>query len=236
MLSSHNSSSFHVEVVVPAKVPEKERPAFEQAMVAFLFGHDRIRSELEPALKARGVDIKRLASLSGPEPLGVCPVPGALEFIPTPRLAKLALEKGISLTDGGRIHLSFNYEKYAHRASTEKALEVNLGLPDAFAKEDSISEDDVSGVTRALFGDCQLAQRAQAYLLAHGVDLVEIAATHKAELRNGMIPPTTRVRPEVAQILQAHGFNTDTIGQLKVKGNITALVKDDAAWSKTTCC
>ncbi len=215
MQVSHDSASFHVEVVVPALVPEKERATFERAMVAFLFGHDRVRPELEPALKARGVDIKRLASLSGPEPLGVCPSPGALEFVPSPRLAKVASDKGINLTNGGKVNLTFNYDKYAHKASTEKALEINLSLPGSFAKAGSVSDDDVNDVSRALFGDCQLSQRAQNYLLAHGVDLVEIAATHKAELRNGMLPPTTRVRPEVAQILGSQGFNTDIIGQLK---------------------
>lgn len=229
---------------MPVRVPEEERERFESAMIDFLFGYDRLRPDLEEAVSKRGVDTKRLASLCAPEPLGVCPTPGAREFIPPPALTRLAAERGFTFTRGGRVFVHFNYEHHAEgRAAPEQTLEVNLGLPPGFVGAEEARSDVVGEVTRALFGDCQLPARAQDYLRAHGVDVVELATESRAGPGEA-VPPTTRVRPGVEQVLNELGFRIDRHGQFAVNSirDLARLSKagDDpwtkTIWSKTTCC
>jgi hypothetical protein len=239
------ANAIEVQVVVPAKVKEADREKFEAVMLDFLFGHDRIRPELSAALEKHGVCVNTLAKLSEPETLGVCPTPDTLEFVPGPNMMSLAKRNGLDLTAGGRVFVTFDYEARAAGAS-DNVLYVNLGLPSAFAKEGAtIQKDTLGEVTRALFGDCQLSARAQDYLRAHGVDLVEFAADNKALLDGGQIPVTSRVRPETAKVLDELGINTDRLGQIEVgsihdiRDSIGSLADDPwtkTVWSRTTCC
>lgn len=244
-MSSNNS--IEVEIVVPAAVKVDDRERFEALMVEFLFGHDRVRPELEEPLKRRGVDLKRLASLSEGQSLGVCPTPGAHEFIPTPELARWGGRHGVDFTGGGRVYVTFDYEKGRATSGEDRTLRINLGLPPALEK---LAQGDavevLGGVTRALFGDCDLSAPAQDYLRAFGIDLVDFAAQNAKLLDGGRMPATTRVRPAVAELLNASGFSVDRIGSIEVdairglSGRVGALADADpwtkAIWSKATCC
>ncbi|GAA1030060.1 hypothetical protein GCM10009557_20770 [Virgisporangium ochraceum] len=121
----------HVEVLVPVDVPEAERAKFEQAMVSFMFGADRVREELRADLAAAGVDFNHLATLSQHPRIGVCPSPGALEFLPSDHLVDVCKRNGIDLTAGGSVTVSFDYTAYGDNHRATDSLEVNLALPGA---------------------------------------------------------------------------------------------------------
>lgn len=239
------SNTIEIEIEVPVEVAQEDRPAFESAMTEFLFGKDRVRPELHEALIKEGIDIKRLATLSEGEPLSVCPTPGALEFRPTPALAAWGRKHGIGFTQGGRLMIAFNYDAAPKsEGSDARTLRVNLGLPDAIPRDDSEALGDA---TRALFGDCALSPRAQEYLLAHGVDLVEFSGRYAERLEGGAIPSTTRVSAAAAATLARHGFDTDRIGRIRVdsirgmRPDLAEMSRIDdpwtkTVWSKTTCC
>lgn len=237
--------TIEIEIDVPVEVAKEDRAEFESAMIEFLFGKDRVRPELHEALIREGIDIKRLATLSEGEPLSVCPTPGALEFRPTQALAAWGRKHGVGFTQGGRLMIAFNYDPAPKRRDSDaRTLRVNLGLPDAVPKDDAEALGDV---TRALFGDCALSPRAQDYLLAHGVDLVEFSGRYAERLDGGAMPATTRVSPRAAATLARHGFDTDRIGRIQVdsirgmRPDLAEMSRIDdpwtkTVWSKTTCC
>lgn len=237
------SSTIVIEVLIPGEIPEDRRAKFESAVLQFLFGADRLRPELAEAVREHGADPNHLAFLSAREKIGVCPDPDAHEFIPGPILSRLAAERGLSFTRGGSVCIEFSYDsKFRHAPNT---LTVNLRLAPGLATE--ITREATAELVGSLFGDCQLSVRAQEYLRAHGIDLVELAAEHHKVLRMGHLPPTTRVRPEVAALLNEHGFNVDQFGRLEVS-TIDDLRETDMLdeagmpqgprmqWTKTTCC
>lgn len=220
-----------VEVLLPLDVDEAERAEFEQAMVSFMFGSDRIRPELREDLQAAGIDFNQLAALSRKPDIGVCPSPGATEFIPTQHLVQVCREHGIPLTEGGTVHLAFRYGQ----SSPGDTLQVRLGLPGALGRA-AEDDDTAADVVRALFGDCQLAEPAQAYLRAHGVDVTEVAARNVERLGGPEVPFTSRVSPRVHDYLNRRGFNVDQFGRFDVTGVLDPGDRIGIAWTKTTCC
>jgi hypothetical protein len=230
-----------IEVLVPVSIPDQERARFEQAMVAFIFGADRVRPELREDLAAAGVDFNHLAALSQNPRIGVCPSPGALEFIPSDHLVEVCKRHGIDLTSGGSVLVGFTYDAYTDSPAPSDQLEVNLKLPGAVRLEAADASDLTADIVRALFGDCQLAATAQAYLRAHGVDLTEVAARNVDRLGGSEVPFTTRVNPDVHRYLSERGFNIDQFGRFGVNsidqiGDQIGTLPDGLAWSKTTCC
>ena len=224
-----------LEVRVPIAVDEGKRAKFEDAMTNFILGHDRIRPELHDALVERGVDIKRLNELSTPEKLGVCRSKDAMEFIPTPELVGIGNRAGIDFRAGGKLNIEFDYSN--SNASSTDVLEMKLQLPSSI---EGVASGQVGNIMRSLFGDCHLSVRAQDYLLAHGIDIADLAAQNIASLGNGSVPPTARVDKSVADTLDQFGLNTARLGKIQV----TAMAGDEAplnanppmAWRKTTCC
>lgn len=235
----NNSNQIIVEVKVPVKIAPEDRCEFERAITTFMFGYDRVRPELHAALKKHGVDINQLASLSAPENISVCPTPNALEFIPSEQLIKIGKKHGTDFTKGGELMVSFDYDAVGECEFTGETLDLRLGLPDGFK---DISDDEIGNITRVLFGDCQLAKKAQDYLRTHGVDLVEIAAEKSMALQDGKVPPTSRVRPEVAETLDRFGLNTDRLGQINIGSSedlntlMEGIGDPRVMWKKTTCC
>lgn len=209
-MKNHESYSIVVEALIPFEVPPEQRHDFETAVVEFLTGRDRLRPELAAAVQKRGVDVKQLAKLTMPRLMGLCPTPGALEFVPGPELAKIAHRQGLSFTSGGKLGIEFKYAPDAK--APHDALRINLRIPSELAKH--LTGTAAGEIVTALFGDCELPQAVQDYLAAHGVDLNEII---RAEWKHAeKIPPTTRVSPETAARLKKHGFNTEQYGQIKV--------------------
>ena len=223
-----------IQVQVPVDVPDNEKTAFEDAVTSFIFGYDRLRPEIEAALKYQGIDVNTLARLSEPERLGVCPTPGALEFVPGGELMELTKKAGINLTNGGAIHVAFNYDAYAGKKYDGESLELLIELPDALG---DVTDEDVGIVTQAFFGNCQLSRRAQDYLRAHNVDLVEVAAT-AMKGSQGSKPVTVRVRRDVERTLAKFGLNADQSGRLTVSTSKDQSILGDETimWKKTTCC
>ena len=233
---SRTANVIQVEVLVPVAVPDDERARFEQAMVLFVFGPDRVRPELREDLAASGVDFNQLAELSQSPRLGICPSPGALEFVPSSSLVEVCRRHGIDLTTGGSVVVSFDYDAYTSGRPPADQLEITLDLPGG-VRDDVTSQDATADVVRALFGDCQLAAPAQAYLRAHGVDLTEVAARNVDRLGGADVPFTSRVSPEVHAYLAERGFALDQFGQFGVRSvGERATVRARSAWSKTTCC
>ncbi|WP_042389787.1 hypothetical protein [Streptacidiphilus melanogenes] len=222
-------------VYVPVNIPDDQRSTFEQKVGDFLFGSDRVRPELREDLEAAGVDFNHLALLSQKPAIGLCPSPGALEFVPSERVAEVCKRHGIDLTSGGSVQVGFKYNVYDNdRKAPADALEIMLKLPRAVYQEASDSAELVADVVQALFGDCQLAAPAQAYLRAHGIDLTEIAARNVDRLGGADVPFTSRVSPEVHSYLSERGFNLDQMGRFDV--NAVAVVNAGVTWTKATCC
>ena len=239
-MKTSNATNLQVTIQVPVEVEEPERAAFERALVEFLFGRDHIRAELAGPLAERGVDVNQVARLADGQALGVCPTPDALEFVPSERVARAAREYGVDLTSGGRVFLSFDYDSAKGEGSGD-ALRIELGLSGGFAGR--VDDEFTRDVVHALFGDCQLSPQAQDYLRAHGVDLSEVASENADLLRGGEVPPTTRVSPQIAKILDARGFATDRFGRFDVTTirdlEPEGTIDPDSAgisWSKATCC
>lgn len=226
-----------IEVLVPIAVADKDRARFEQAMVDFLFGSDQVRPELREALAKTGVDFNHLAALSQPPQLGVCPSAGAQEFIPSEKLVMVCKRHGIDLTAGGSVMVGFSYDAYASKPTPLDRLEVNLQLPEAVDGIVADSAELTADITEALFGDCELAAPAQAYLRAHGVDLKEIAARNVERLGGPKVPFTSRVSPQVHRYLVGKGFNVDQYGRFEVN-TVGHVVPPDGGlmWEKATCC
>ncbi|MFE6051812.1 hypothetical protein ACFQ6N_13725 [Kitasatospora sp. NPDC056446] len=222
-------------VFVPVSIPDDQRSTFEQALGQFLFGFDRVRPELREPLAAVGVDFNHLALLSQKPQIGVCPSPGALEFIPSDAVAEVCRRHGIELTSGGTVQVGFTYDTYGDsRTPPSDALEIKLKLPRVVYQEASDSPGLVADIVEALFGDCQLAEPARAYLRAHGVNLTEIAAHNVKRLGGPNVPFTSRVSPEVHSYLAETGFNLDQFGRFDVKS--VAQVNAGVSWTKATCC
>ncbi|WP_042433372.1 hypothetical protein [Streptacidiphilus anmyonensis] len=222
-------------VYVPVNIPDDQRSTFEQKVGDFLFGSDRVRPELREALEAEGVDFNHLALLSQQPAIGLCPSPGALEFVPSERVAEVCQRHGIDLTSGGSVQVGFKYDVYdGDRNPPSDALEIMLKLPRIVHQEASDSAELVADIVRALFGDCQLAAPAQAYLRAHGINLTEIAARNVDRLGGADVPFTSRVSPEVHSYLSERGFNLDQMGRFDV--NAVAVVNAGVTWTKATCC
>jgi hypothetical protein len=213
-LAKKGSPVIVVEVLVPSDIAADQRARFEEGAVEFLFGPDRLRPELVDAIRKRGVDPNVLATLSEQQRLSVCPTPGALEFVPGPELTKLAAERGLKFTDGGEVRVEFNYAQAGKMNAASNVLYVNLRLPHGMAAE--MTREATAELVRALFGDCRIPGRVQDYLRAQGIDLVNLAAGHSDSFRRGQVPPTTRVRPEVADSLKRCGFDVDQFGRLEV--------------------
>lgn len=228
-----------VEVSVPIPVPKAQRPEFEKAMVNFLFGHDRLRPELEGVVQKRGVNIDKLATLSVPDRLGLCPTEDALEFVPSRALADLAKKLGISLVAGGSLSVRFDYDTSSTSDSSRRSIEIRLGLPETLTNDDTFSSETLGDIAEALFGGCELTAKAAAYLRAHGIELDTLASENAEILNGGEIPPTTRVDPKTAEALSAVGFRTDLLGLMDVR-----TIRDVAGegkevrmqWSRRTCC
>ncbi len=228
------NTTIGVEILVPVKVDPADRPRLERALIDFVFAPDRVRPELHDALRERGVDVKQLAQLCQPRRLGVCPAPEALQFIPSEHLMQLARERGIDLTGGGRVALSFDHDAYAGGEAAPDRLEIRLSLPEGLGDAD----ETVADVVRALFGDCELSSDARDYLRAHGVDLDELADENSHRLDGGRIPPTTRAEAGVARILAERGLTTDRLGTFNVASirDTHEPTRDDIGWSRVTCC
>ncbi len=227
-----------IEVLVPARVDREACERVEDMMIDFMFGSDRVRPELREDLSAAGVDFNHLAELSQNPRIGVCPSPGAREFIPSEHLVRVCAAHGIDLTSGGSVIVTFNYDAYADETEPTDQLEVNLTLPAGVGGEVTESADLVADIVRALFGDCQLPAPAQAYLRTHGVDLTEVVARNVDRLGGPDKPFTSRVSPEVHRLLTEAGFALDQFGQFSVKSvtESASLARSCGAWSKTTCC
>jgi hypothetical protein len=209
-----------VQVLVPRDVPPQDRAGFESAAVEFLFGIDRPRPELNDELKKRGIDLNGLAAASRRQRLGVSPEVEALEFIPSPALARHATAAGISLTSGGSVEIEFEYDQLSKMDYPSNTLFVNLKLPRQAAQK--ISDELTGDIVRSLFGDCELPRGAQAYLNAHGVDLNEVAQKAGGGIKAGTIPPTTRVGTAAAERLKGGGLDVDQFGKIQVK-SVSAL-------------
>jgi hypothetical protein len=228
-----------IEVLVPVDVPVERRARFEQSLARFLFGNERVRPELSDALEKEGIDFNHLASLSTPEPLGVCPSPGAVEFVPSDRLAEVCRRHGIDLTSGGCALMTFEYGSYEGEKQPYDALEINIKLPGGSDRDIAASADLTADVVTALFGDCRLSEPARAYLRTHGVDLEAIAARHQDVLGGADVPFTSRVSPEIHHYLKESGFNVDQFGRFDVREVSRTDIErcnGGAPWSKTTCC
>ncbi|MCX4985323.1 hypothetical protein [Streptomyces sp. NBC_00572] len=227
-----------IEVLVPVDVPAGQRARFEQSLARFLFGNERVRPELSGVLAEHGVDFNHLASLAAREPLGVCPSPGAVEFVPSDKLAEVCRRHGIDLTSGGCALMTFTYDAYDGAERPSDALEINIKLPGTTARDIAESAELTEDVATALFGDCRLSERARAYLRTHGVDLETIAAHNRGLLGGDGVPFTSRVSPEIHAYLRDSGFDVDRFGRFDVRqvdesGNDELL---PSSWSKTTCC
>lgn len=228
-----------IEVLVPVDVSAERRARFEQSLARFLFGNERVRPELRDVLEEEGIDFNHLASLATPPPLGICPSPGAVEFVPSDRLAEVCRRHGIDLTSGGCALMTFMYDAYDGREKPSDALEINIKLPAGTDRDVAASADLTADVATALFGDCRLSDQARAYLRAHGVDLEAIAARCHDRLGGADVPFTSRVSPEIHHYLSQSGFNVDQFGRFDVREvaeATTSLPNGGAAWSKTTCC
>jgi hypothetical protein len=203
-----------VEVMAPHDVPEDDRDDFEDAVISFLFGSERVRPELHEELSKRGVDLNTLASLCAETPLAVCPDPDARPFLPGPELVKLAASKGLKFTEGGCVRVEFDYCEAGRASLNAGALNIKLRLPYGLARE--VTGEHTAAIAHALFGDCNLPLPAQQYLLAHGVHLEELARGVHESFRRGHLPPTSRVSPEVGERLRRHGLDVDQFGRLEV--------------------
>lgn len=221
-----------VEVLLPIDVDPSERAEFEQAMVSFMFGSDRVRPELREDLAGSGVDFNHLALLSRKPDIGVCPSPGATEFIPTQHLVDVCREHGLSLTEGGAVSLVFQYGQ----SSPGDVLPVRLRLPGGIGRRLGDDPHAAADVVQALFGDCELAEPAQAYLRAHGVDVTEVAARNVDRLGGPDVPFTSRVTPRVHEYLRDHGFDVDQFGRFDVTETLPSPGERAISWEKTTCC
>ncbi|MFD5552718.1 hypothetical protein ACFWIA_02630 [Streptomyces sp. NPDC127068] len=228
-----------IEVLVPVDVPAEKRARFEHSLARFLFGNDRVRPELRTALTDAGIDFNHLATLSEQRPLGLCPSPGAVEFVPTERLARVCREHGIDLTSGGCALMTFGYGAYEGKQQPPDALEIDIRLPRGAERDVAASPELTRDLVTALFGDCQLPEAARAYLRTHGVDLGEVAARNADALGGPEVPFTSRVSPEIHHYLKTNGFDVDRYGRFDVRAvdrTTTELPNGGAAWSKTTCC
>ncbi len=228
-----------IEVLVPVAVPAKRRARFEQSLARFLFGNERVRPELRDALEEEGVDFNHLASLATPPPLGLCPSPGAVEFVPSDRLAEVCRRHGIDLTSGGSALMTLVYDTYDSGKKPPGTLEINIKLPAGTGRDVAASDGLTADVATALFGDCRLSEQARAYLRTHGVDLEAIAARCQDRLGGADVPFTSRVSPEIHDYLRQSGFDVDRFGRFDVRevsDAATTLPDGGAAWSKTTCC
>lgn len=232
--SSEITNVIQIEVLVPVEVPIAERSVFEQAMVEFIFGADRVRPELNEALTAAGVDVNHLAALSQTPVVGVCPSPGALEFIPSQRVVEVCKSSGIDLTSGGSVQVGFSYEAFVDKPAPSDELLIDLKLPHSVVSTASESPEMVADIVEALFGDCQLAAPAQAYLRAHGIELTELAAHNVDRLGGPEVPFTSRVNPDVHRYLEENGINVNQVGRMGV--NSTAAINGGVTWTKATCC
>lgn len=196
-----------------------------------LFGYDRVRPEAERILVKAGVDTKKLARLSRPRQLGLCPKPGNFEFRPNLRLAQAAKGAGFTLNGGGlvSIYIEFDYTSRAGTASSRE-LHVSVMVPQALQYPQVL--DDIS---EGLFGTCNLSKDATDFLHAHGISLQEI------QTKLAPIPATSRVSPRVAAILSESGFTTDRMGAIKATSMESPAAQPSACfqnggWSKGTCC
>jgi hypothetical protein len=238
--NAHLNDVIQIEVLVPVEISVQERPAFEQAMVDFLFGADRVRPELREALAAEGVDFNHLAALSEYSLIGVCPYPGALEFIPSYRVVEACKGRGIDLTSGGSVQVEFSYDAFVNKPSPSDELLINLKLPESLASVASESSEFAADIIEALFGDCQLAEPARDYLRAHGVELKELAARNVDRLGGAGVPFTSRVTPQVHRYLMEKGFNVNQIGRFGVNAvdGVSPLSggAGGVSWTKATCC
>ncbi|WP_329619455.1 hypothetical protein OG357_02180 [Streptomyces sp. NBC_01255] len=227
-----------IEVLVPVDVPAGRRARFELSLARFLFGNERVRPELSEALAQEGIDFNHLASLAAREPLGICPSPGAVEFVPSDKLAEVCRRHGIDLTSGGCALMTFTYDAYDGKERPSDALEINIKLPGSGARDIAESDELTADVATALFGDCRLSERARAYLRTHGVDLEAIAANNRGLLGGDGVPFTSRVSPEIHDYLRESGFDVDRFGRFDVRevdgADNDALLP--SSWSKTTCC
>jgi hypothetical protein len=227
MAKTKQKPAIALKVDVPVSVPESKRKKFEGALVELLFGQDRVRPEAEKSLRKAGVNTKKLARLTRPRRIGLCPSPGDFEFLPNLRLARAAKKAGISLLGGGRVTLKFDY-KVGVSTATSRELNVHIGIPESLRYPEVL--DDMS---EGLFGSCTLPKDATDFLHAHGIDLDEITT------KLAPLPPTTRVSPRVAAILAEAGFTTERMGTIKTRSmDEAAAVSLDCGttWSKRTCC
>ncbi len=221
-----------VEVQVPVDVPSGQKHEFINAVVKFLLGRDRIRPEFTRDLEAAGVDARQLATLSDTHKIGVCNEPDALEFIPDETLIELAAEKNLDLTSGGNLRIHFNFD--AKKVKDAKKLELTLKLPENVG---AVNEKQLGSIVEALFGDCELSFRAQKYLQAHKITLADLERKHAKALAGGEKPLTSRVSPEVEELLGKFGLRTDQYGDLAVTSESLVRRGEGAiAWSKRTCC
>jgi hypothetical protein len=169
--------------------------------------------------------------------LGVCPTPGALEFVPGERLAEICSRHGLNLSAGGYVVVVFDYEAYEGKTAPGDRLEIRLRLPDAVLADAAGSAEVTADVVRALFGDCQLPEPVRAYLRTIGVDLQAIAGRNAGRLGGPDVPVTSRVSPRVHRYLSERGFNLDQFGRFEVASMDRTTLPDSAvAWEKTTCC
>ncbi|MFF8835693.1 hypothetical protein [Streptomyces sp. NPDC015130] len=230
-----------IEVLVPVDVPDGQRARFEQSLARFLFGNERVRPELSGVLAEHGVDFNHLATLAAREPLGICPSPGAVEFVPSEKLAEVCRRHDIDLTSGGCALMTFTYGAYDGEDGKERpsdALEINIKLPGSSAQDIAGAAELTEDVATALFGDCRLSERARAYLRTHGVDLEAIAADNRALFGGDDVPFTSRVSPEIHDYLRNSGFDVDRFGRFDVR-QVDGADEDallPSSWSKTTCC
>ncbi len=231
-------STLIIDVAVPLTVNKKNLASFEKAFVEFFMGYDRVRPEIENLLTEQGVDVKKLASLSKPEKLGLCVSPRAFEFAPSLKLKTFAKNKGLDLSSGGKIEFKFLYDKKGN-GDDEKELTVNFRLP---ALEENLSEEITGEIVQSLFGNCELPEKAENYLNERGINLTNLAA-RLAKFNEGEIPPTTRVSEKVASVLNDSGFNTEIFGKLKVtsifdiESQVAAINPlSPVMWEKSTCC
>jgi hypothetical protein len=218
-VNKSTGSHFAVEVLVPTDVASKERAEFEEGVVEFLFGPDRIRPELVAALKSSGVDTDKLEALYKVETVlatAVCPSPDDFAFVPGPELLKIAATNGVSFTGGGSVRVLFTYARPGDVKLPTDELHVRVHVPKGMAS--SLTPEATGELVQGLMGDCQLPKGVQQFLAAHKVELAELARRTGGKFQHGRVPPTTRVRPEVEKRLRDMGFDTAQFGQLKVVG------------------
>ena len=163
--SAKTANTIVVQVLVPQDVAAADRAEFEEAVAEFLFGIDRPRPELHAELVKRGVNLNALAAASTRTALGICPDPAALQFIPSPVLARHAVSAGVSLTSGGAVHVECEYGQASKAEYPSDTLLLNLKLPKEVHK--NITDELTGHIVTALFGDCELPADAQANARAY---------------------------------------------------------------------